>query len=84
MPDDWKVGKLGDFVEIKRGGSPRPIQDYLVQEGLNWLKISDATAEISPFILDIKEFFAQSIIPSAANITEEASILFVIPRNSLQ
>lgn len=55
MPDDWKVGKLGDFIEIKRGGSPRPIQEYLVPNGLNWLKISDATAETSPYILEIKE-----------------------------
>lgn len=55
MPKDWKVGKLGDFIEIKRGGSPRPIQEYLVPNGLNWLKISDATAETSPYILEIKE-----------------------------
>lgn len=55
MPDDWKVGKLGDFIEIKRGGSPRPIQEYLVPNGLNWLKISDATTETSPYILEIKE-----------------------------
>jgi len=55
MPEDWKIGKLGDFIEIKRGGSPRPIQEYLVPNGLNWLKISDATAETSPYILEIKE-----------------------------
>ena len=55
MPEDWKVGKLGDFIEIKRGGSPRPIQEYLAPNGLNWLKISDATAETSPYILEIKE-----------------------------
>lgn len=55
MPKDWKIGKLGDFIEIKRGGSPRPIQEYLVPNGLNWLKISDATAETSPYILEIKE-----------------------------
>lgn len=55
MPKDWKNGKLGDFIEIKRGGSPRPIQEYLVPNGLNWLKISDATAETSPYILEIKE-----------------------------
>lgn len=55
MPKDWKVGKLGDFIEIKRGGSPRPIQEYLVPNGLNWLKISDATTETSPYILEIKE-----------------------------
>jgi type I restriction enzyme S subunit len=27
MPTDWKIDKLGTFVEIKRGGSPRPIQE---------------------------------------------------------
>lgn len=55
MPDDWKVGKLGDFIDIKRGGSPRPIQNYLTSTGLRWLKISDATAENSPYIMEIKE-----------------------------
>ena len=33
MPIDWNSGILGDFVEIKRGGSPRPIQEYLSEEG---------------------------------------------------
>lgn len=55
MPDDWKIGKLGNFIEIKRGGSPRPIQNYISTSGLKWLKISDATSEISPYILTIKE-----------------------------
>lgn len=59
MPADWKNGKLGDFIEIKRGGSPRPIQNYLVPKGLNWLKISDATAETSPYILEVKEHIKQ-------------------------
>ncbi len=75
MPEDWKVGKLGDFVEIKRGGSPRPIQDYLVQEGLNWLKISDATAEISPFILDIKEHIKQEGLNKTVLLNKGALVL---------
>ena len=29
QPIDWENVPLGSFVEIKRGGSPRPIQDYL-------------------------------------------------------
>ncbi|MGB5917569.1 restriction endonuclease subunit S [Arcobacter sp.] len=38
--------KLGDVLTIERGGSPRPIQKYLTDDidGLNWIKISDATA----------------------------------------
>ena len=75
MPDDWKVGKLGDFVEIKRGGSSRPIQDYLVQEGLNWLKISDATAEISPFILDIKEHIKHEGLNKTVLLNKGALVL---------
>lgn len=59
-PDNWKSGLLGDFVEIKRGGSPRPIQNYLSDRGLRWLKISDATACSSPFIIDIKEHIEES------------------------
>ena len=55
IPQGWKVGKLGDYVEIKRGGSPRPIQKFLTSQGLNWLKISDATSTQSPFIFNIKE-----------------------------
>ncbi len=39
----WKLVKLGDVCDIARGGSPRPIQDYLTNDenGLNWLKIGD-------------------------------------------
>ena len=37
--------KLGDVLEISRGGSPRPIQEYLTDshDGLNWIKIGDAS-----------------------------------------
>lgn len=42
----WKKVRLGDVLTIERGGSPRPIQDFLTDDpdGLNWVKISDATA----------------------------------------
>ncbi len=55
QPADWEKAPLGSFVEIKRGGSPRPIQDYLSDSGFRWLKISDVTSLNSPFILEIKE-----------------------------
>lgn len=60
MPEDWEKGKLGDFVEIKRGGSPRPIQEFLSDSGYRWLKISDVTALNSPFILQIAEHIKES------------------------
>jgi len=55
VPKVWINGILGDFVEIKRGGSPRPIQNFLSDSGFHWLKISDATGISSPFINEIKE-----------------------------
>lgn len=44
---EWQTKKLGDIATIKRGGSPRPIKDYLVskhEEGYSWLKIGDVPA----------------------------------------
>ena len=35
--------RLGEVCEVQRGGSPRPIKDYITDspEGLNWIKIGD-------------------------------------------
>lgn len=55
QPSGWTNAPLGSFVEIKRGGSPRPIQKFLSDSGLRWLKISDVTSLSSPFVLEIKE-----------------------------
>ena len=43
--DDWREVTLGEVLEISRGGSPRPIQEYLTdsEDGINWVKIADAT-----------------------------------------
>ena len=39
----WPIKKLGDVLKISRGGSPRPIENYLTEDvnGLNWIKIGD-------------------------------------------
>ncbi|EDX5781312.1 restriction endonuclease subunit S [Salmonella enterica] len=43
LPKGWEWVRFGDICEIERGGSPRPIKDYLTSEkdGLNWIKIGD-------------------------------------------
>ncbi len=56
IPKGWEVKRLDDILEIRRGGSPRPIQEFLANEGLPWLKISDATASNSPFLYSTKEY----------------------------
>lgn len=55
IPKGWETRRLGDVLDIKRGGSPRPIQDFLTNDGLKWLKISDATKSSNPFVFNIEE-----------------------------
>lgn len=39
---DWKTVKLKEIADITRGGSPRPIEQYITkEEGYNWLRIGD-------------------------------------------
>lgn len=40
---EWEEKKLGELSQILRGGSPRPIDEYITSDvdGLNWLKIAD-------------------------------------------
>lgn len=46
IPNDWDVITLGDYAQIFRGGSPRPIQAFLTtsDQGINWIKIGDVGA----------------------------------------
>ena len=59
IPKGWEVKRLDEIIEIKRGGSPRPIKDFIADDGLHWLKISDATASNSPFLYTTKEFIKE-------------------------
>lgn len=45
--EPWEEKKLGEDATILRGGSPRPIEDYITdsQDGLNWIKIGDVKPE---------------------------------------
>ena len=45
--EPWVEKKLGEDATILRGGSPRPIEDYITdsQDGLNWIKIGDVKPE---------------------------------------
>ena len=43
IPDSWIWVRLGDALIIERGGSPRPIKDFITNDpnGINWIKIGD-------------------------------------------
>lgn len=56
MKHNWEYKRLGTLCDIVRGGSPRPIQEYLTdaKDGLNWIKIGDV-ASGSKYITTTKE-----------------------------
>ncbi len=44
LPKDWKKIRLGDVAEIKRGASPRPIENpkwFCANSNVGWVRISD-------------------------------------------
>lgn len=59
--DGWVRKRLGEVSQIARGGSPRPIKNFLTTatDGVNWVKISDATAS-GKYIFETE----QRIIPA--------------------
>ena len=56
LPNGWTYERLGNICSVARGGSPRPIEDYLTDDenSLNWIKISD-TEHGGKYIFSTKE-----------------------------
>jgi len=54
--EGWMETKLGNVCDIERGGSPRPIKEYITDDpnGLNWIKIGD-TDKNGKYIYSTKE-----------------------------
>ena len=75
IPLGWEYGKLGNYVSIKRGGSPRPIKDFIVENGIPWVKISDATASKNRFIFSTKEFIKSEGLSKTVFLNEGSLIL---------
>ena len=61
IPKSWEWVRFSTLVEIVRGGSPRPIKDYLTSEvdGINWIKIGD-TEKGKKYINNVKEKIKKS------------------------
>ena len=56
VPEGWAWCRLGVVADIARGGSPRPIEDFITDKknGINWIKIGDTVPE-SKYIISAKE-----------------------------
>ena len=75
MPEDWRIDKLESFVEIKRGSSPRPIQEFLSDTGYHWLKISDVTSLASPYVLETKEYIKETGLNKTVMLKQGSLVL---------
>lgn len=68
--DAWEQRRFKELVLIERGGSPRPIQDYIIdndEEGINWVKIGDAP-EFGNRIEKTSEKIKQSGLPKTRQV----------------
>ena len=76
----WEQRKFGETVQIERGGSPRPIDDFITTapDGLNWVKIGDAP-EQGNYITKT----AEKIKPSGLSKTREVHPNDLILSNSM-
>ena len=56
LPESWSWINLGFIADVARGGSPRPIENYITDspDGVNWIKIGD-TKPGSKYIIQTKE-----------------------------
>ena len=79
-PLTWEQRKFKDMVQIERGGSPRPIDDYITDDpnGLNWVKIGDAP-QLGNYITKT----AEKIKPSGLSKTREVHPGDLILSNSM-
>jgi len=50
MGGEWREVEFASFCDITRGASPRPIHEWIADEGIPWVKISDASTANSRFI----------------------------------
>ena len=78
--DAWEQRKVSDLVQIERGGSPRPIDDFITDspDGLNWVKIGDAPAQGNRIIKT-----AEKIRPEGLSKTREVHPGDLILSNSM-
>jgi len=67
--NNWESVELGTVCEVVRGGSPRPIIDYITDDsdGVNWLKIGDVK-ENDKYFTHAAEHIKRSGIPKTREV----------------
>ena len=70
----WDVQHLGELCTIVRGGSPRPIENYLGGD-VPWIKIGDATEGESIYLHSTKEHIIQEGV-KRSRLVKSGSLIF--------
>lgn len=70
----WDIKPLGELCTIVRGGSPRPIEQYLGGD-IPWIKIGDATDEESIYLHSTKEHIIQDGVKKS-RLVKSGSLIF--------
>jgi type I restriction enzyme S subunit len=78
--EGWVKVTLGSVINVSRGGSPRPIQDFLTSDadGINWIKIGDTDIE-SKYINSANE----KIIPEGEKNSRKVNVGDFLLSNSM-
>ena len=71
----WETKKIGDVVDVRRGASPRPIQKFLSEKGMPWVKIADATASQTRHITHTKEYIIEKGVGKSVLVEPETLIV---------
>ena len=70
----WNCEPLGDICTIVRGGSPRPIEQFLGGD-VPWIKIGDATAGDNIYLSSTKEHIIQEGVKKS-RLVKSGSLIF--------
>ena len=73
-PKGWEVKKLGELCDVYRGGSPRPINEYLGGT-IPWIKIGDATQGDDIYLHQTKEHIIEKGL-SKTRYIHSGSLIF--------
>lgn len=70
IPENWRCVQFQEVCQVRRGASPRPIDEFMdeTHKGMPWIKISDATSSDSPFLTRIKEHIIMSGVPKSVHV----------------
>lgn len=66
---EWKEVTIADVCTVKRGASPRPIQNFMCKDGMPWVKIADATKSNSRYIYSTEEYITEAGVSKSRTVT---------------